>query len=60
MSEPGTRPGGLTALAVINFVFGGFGVLGAFATAVAPLAFEKMDEERAAESRAGREPGRRS
>lgn len=27
MSE-GTRPGGLTALAVLNFIFGGFGVLG--------------------------------
>ena len=27
MSE-GKRPGGLTALAVLNFVFGGFGVLG--------------------------------
>ena len=27
MSE-GKRPGGLTALAVINFVFGGFGILG--------------------------------
>lgn len=30
MSE-GKRPGGLTALAVINFVFGGFGVLGLLA-----------------------------
>ncbi len=29
MSE-GKRPGGLTALAVLNFVFGGFGVLGSF------------------------------
>ncbi|MCA3008060.1 MAG: hypothetical protein INH34_06810 [Phycisphaerales bacterium] len=28
MSE-GKRPGGLTALAVLNFIFGGFGVLGA-------------------------------
>lgn len=28
MSE-GKRPGGLTALAVINFIFGGFGMLGA-------------------------------
>jgi hypothetical protein len=27
MSEPGTRPGGLTALAVINFVFAGLGLL---------------------------------
>jgi hypothetical protein len=29
----GKRPGGLTALAVLNFVFGGFGVLGVFFTA---------------------------
>jgi hypothetical protein len=27
----GKRPGGLTALAVLNFVFGGFGALGALA-----------------------------
>ncbi len=27
----GNRPGGLTALAVLNFVFGGFGVLGVLA-----------------------------
>ncbi len=27
----GKRPGGLTALAVLNFVFGGFGVLGVLA-----------------------------
>ena len=33
MSE-GKRPGGLTALAVINFVFGGIGVLGILAWAV--------------------------
>lgn len=32
MSE-GKRPGGLTALAVINFVFGGFGALGTLALA---------------------------
>ncbi len=30
MSE-GKRPGGLTALAVLNFVFGGFGVIGVLA-----------------------------
>lgn len=29
----GKRPGGLTALAVLNFVFGGFGVLGVLAMA---------------------------
>ena len=29
----GKRPGGLTALAVLNFVFGGFGVLGVLAAA---------------------------
>lgn len=37
MSE-GKRPGGLTALAVLNFVFGGFGALGLLAMA-ALLAF---------------------
>ena len=29
----GKRPGGLTALAVLNFVFGGFGVLAVLAAA---------------------------
>ena len=29
----GKRPGGLTALAVLNFVFGGFGVIGVLAAA---------------------------
>lgn len=28
MSEDGKRPGGLTALAVLNFVFGGLGAIG--------------------------------
>jgi hypothetical protein len=28
MNEPGRRPGGLTALAVLNFVFGGLGAIG--------------------------------
>lgn len=31
MTEQGKRPGGLTALAVLNFVFGGLGVLGILA-----------------------------
>jgi hypothetical protein len=31
MAEEGKRPGGLTALAVLNFVFGGLGVLGILA-----------------------------
>lgn len=31
MSESGSRPGGLTALAVLNFVFGGLGALGLLA-----------------------------
>jgi hypothetical protein len=31
MSEDGRRPGGLTALAVLNFIFGGFGALGILA-----------------------------
>ena len=30
----GTRPGGLTALAVLNFVFGGLGVIGALLAVV--------------------------
>lgn len=34
----GKRPGGLTALAVLNFVFGGFGVLGTLAF-IAIMAF---------------------
>lgn len=33
MSE-GTRPGGLTALAVLNFIFGGFGVLSSIGMAL--------------------------
>lgn len=36
--DSGKRPGGLTALAVINFIFGGFGVLGALGSiALIPL-----------------------
>jgi hypothetical protein len=31
MNQPGTRPGGLTALAVINFVFAGLGALAVLA-----------------------------
>jgi uncharacterized linocin/CFP29 family protein len=47
MSE-GKRPGGLTALAVINFIFGGFNVLGALGL-MAMIALNNM----AAEARAG-------
>jgi hypothetical protein len=41
MSEPGTRPGGLTALAVINFIFAALGIIGAIGTMAAPT-FVKM------------------
>jgi hypothetical protein len=52
MSEPGTRPGGLTALAVINFVFGGFGILGGIGTLFAPMAVSMaVEQSEAAESR---------
>ena len=44
----GQRPGGLTALAVLNFVFGGFGVLGVLGLA-AILALLNVGAQAAAE-----------
>ena len=48
MSEGGKRPGGLTALAVFNFIGGGFDLLGALGTAaiifLLAVAIEKADE----------------
>src|SRR5687767_7139367 len=41
MSEDGRRPGGLTALAVLNFVFGGMGVLSSLSY-LSPAIREKM------------------
>jgi hypothetical protein len=38
MSEPGTRPGGLTALAIINFVFAAWGLIVAAGVFFAPIA----------------------
>ncbi len=38
------RPGGLTALAVLNFVFGGFGVLGVLAMAALFGFFNELSE----------------
>jgi hypothetical protein len=56
MSEPGARPGGLTALAVFNFVFA---VLQFFSAATSltapilmPLAIEQAERAKAAETRA--------
>jgi succinate dehydrogenase/fumarate reductase cytochrome b subunit len=53
MSE-GKRPGGLTALAVINFVFGGFGALGTLAfvalLAIINTAAKSGENEGAAEA----------
>jgi hypothetical protein len=40
----GNRPGGLTALAVLNFVFGGFGVLGVLAMAALFGFFNELSE----------------
>ena len=40
----GNRPGGLTALAVLNFVFGGFGVLGVLAGAALLGAANELSE----------------
>jgi hypothetical protein len=56
----GGRPGGLTALAVINFVFGGFGIIGGLITlalgGVASSAGSFSDEL----AKAARESARRS
>jgi len=41
-SASGKRPGGLTALAVLNFVFGGLGVLGLLAAFAAVAMVSKM------------------
>jgi hypothetical protein len=41
-SAPGKRPGGLTALAILNFVFGGLGVLGLLAAFAAVAMVSKM------------------
>lgn len=53
MSE-GKRPGGLTALAVINFVFGGFGALGSLGMlaimAFINVAAQSADNEGASEA----------
>ena len=40
----GKRPGGLTALAVLNFVFGGIGVLGVLAAAALLGAVNQLSE----------------
>ena len=40
----GNRPGGLTALAVLNFVLGGFGVLGVLAMAALFGFFNELSE----------------
>jgi hypothetical protein len=57
MSEPGTRPGGLTALAVINFVFAGFAILGGGSRAALPVLVPIVEahEEMAASRRAASE-----
>ena len=44
MSE-GTRPGGLTALAVLNFVFGGFGVLSSLGLAALLVVMNTMKDD---------------
>jgi hypothetical protein len=45
----GKRPGGLTALAVLNFVFGGFGVLGVLAAAALLGAVNELSDGAVAE-----------
>lgn len=44
MSE-GTRPGGLTALAVLNFIGGGFGLLSSLGTAAVLLVMNTMRDD---------------
>jgi hypothetical protein len=55
MSEPGVRPGGLTALAVINFVWAAFELMAGAFTATSPvtlpLAVAQAEKDLAAESR---------
>jgi hypothetical protein len=41
----GTRPGGLTALAVLNFVFGGFGVLSSLGLAALLVVMNTMKDD---------------
>ena len=43
------RPGGLTALAVINFIIGGFGILGALGSAIAVPMLTRLPPEAAAD-----------
>ena len=49
----GKRPGGLTALAVLNFVWGGFGVLGVLAMAALFGIFNQLTEGAVAEEVGG-------
>ena len=41
----GKRPGGLTALAVLNFVFGGFGLLGLLGLAMDPKIAQEVQKQ---------------
>lgn len=43
---PGTRPGGLTAFAIINFVWAAMSFLGALGAVAMPLAFEYVPTEK--------------
>lgn len=45
MAEAGARPGGLTALAVINFVFGGLGVIRALYVMMLPVVLPWAQEQ---------------
>jgi len=61
---PGKRPGGLTALAVLNFVFGGFGIIGGLMAmlvgGVASSAGGSLDKLAEAARQAARESAQRS
>jgi hypothetical protein len=58
MAEEGKRPGGLTALAVLNFVFGGLGILGILAlVALLSLASAVVSEASGGQASVSSAPG---
>ena len=52
MAQDGRRPGGLTALAVLNFVWGGMMALGVFASVAAIAMVRHIDSKEAREAQA--------